>query len=160
MAREYGVTDVDFQPLAAISAYTLLDQKKVLAAGIFSTDPPLASGGVRRPEGPEERLRGSSTSAPIVSRKLTQENPELMRTLNGVSEATTLEAMIALNKAVAIDKRSPAKVADAFLKANKLMAEPMRPPRPGAAAASPAVERRGVPPGQTKEGPMRFPWRR
>jgi glycine betaine/choline ABC-type transport system substrate-binding protein len=28
--------------------------------------------------------------------------------------------MIAMNKAVAVDKRSPARVADAFLKANKL----------------------------------------
>ena len=58
--------------------------------------------------------------APIVSRKLTQENPQVLPTLNSVSRLLTLEAMIAMNKAVAVNKQSPAKVADAFLKANKL----------------------------------------
>ena len=38
----YGVK-FDFTPLAGISAYTLLDQKKVLAAAIFTTDPQLIS---------------------------------------------------------------------------------------------------------------------
>ena len=44
MRRAYGVTNVDFKPLAGISAYTLLDRGDVLAAGVFSTDPPLGSG--------------------------------------------------------------------------------------------------------------------
>ena len=55
-----------------------------------------------------------------MSRKLTQENPEVLSTLNSVSKLLTLKAMIAMNKAVAVSKQSPAKVADAFLKANKL----------------------------------------
>ena len=119
MAREYGVKNVDFQPLSGISAYTLLDQKKVLAAGIFSTDPALASPKYLVLKDPKN-IFGFQHVAPIVSRKLTQENPQVLPTLNRVSRLLTLQAMIAMNKAVAVDKRSPAKVADAFLKANKL----------------------------------------
>ncbi len=119
MAREYGVTDVDFQPLSGISAYTLLDQKKILAAGVFSTDPPLGSRKYVVLQDPKN-IFGFQHVAPIVSRKLTQENPQVLPTLNSVSRLLTLEAMIAMNKAVAVNKQSPAKVADAFLKANKL----------------------------------------
>ena len=119
MAREYGVKDVDFQPLSGISAYTLLDQKKVLAAGIFSTDPQLISTKYVVLQDPKN-IFGFQHVAPIVSRKLTQENPQVLPALNAVSRLLTVKAMIAMNKAVAIDKRSAAKVADAFLKANKL----------------------------------------
>jgi osmoprotectant transport system substrate-binding protein len=119
MAREYGVRNVDFQPLSGISAYTLLDQKKVLAAGIFSTDPQLASTKYVVLKDPKN-IFGFQHVAPIVSRKVVQEYPQVLATLNAVSRLLTLKAMIAMNKAVAIDKRSPAKVADAFLKANKL----------------------------------------
>ena len=119
MARVYGVRNVDFQPLSGISAYTLLDQRKVLAAGIFSTDPQLISTKYVVLRDPKN-IFGFQHVAPIVSRKLVQENPQLLSTLNSVSRLLTLKAMIAMNKAVAIDKRSPAKVADAFLKANKL----------------------------------------
>jgi glycine betaine/choline ABC-type transport system substrate-binding protein len=58
--------------------------------------------------------------APIVSKKLVAENPNVLPTLNRVSRLLTLRAMIAMNKAVAIDKRRPAAVAAAFLKANGL----------------------------------------
>lgn len=119
MAREYGVRNVDFQPLSGISAYTLLDQRKVLAAGIFSTDPQLISTKYVVLRDPKN-IFGFQHVAPIVSRKVVQANPEVLPTLNRVSRLLTLKAMIAMNKAVAIDKRSPAKVADAFLKANKL----------------------------------------
>jgi osmoprotectant transport system substrate-binding protein len=119
MRRAYGVTNVDFKPLAGISAYTLLDRGDVLAAGVFSTDPPLGSGKYVVLKDPRN-IFGFQHVAPIVSRKLVNENPQLLPTLNRVSRLLTLKAMIAMNKAVAVDKRSPARVADAFLKANKL----------------------------------------
>jgi osmoprotectant transport system substrate-binding protein len=119
MRRAYGVTNVDFKPLAGISAYTLLDRKEVHAAGVFSTDPPLGSGKYVVLKDPRN-IFGFQHVAPIVSRKLVQQNPQLLPTLNRVSRLLTLKAMIAMNKAVAVDKRSPARVADAFLKANKL----------------------------------------
>ena len=57
MKRVYGVTDVKFTPLAGISAYKLLDDGKVLAAGVFSTDPPLATTKYVVLKDPEEHLR-------------------------------------------------------------------------------------------------------
>ena len=119
MKRVYGVTDVDFKPLAGISAYTLLDKKQVLAAGIFSTDPQLISTKYVVLRDPKN-IFGFQHVAPIVSKKLVAENPNLMPTLNKVSALLTVKAMIAMNKAVALDKNTPAKVAGAFLKANGL----------------------------------------
>jgi glycine betaine/choline ABC-type transport system substrate-binding protein len=40
--------------------------------------------------------------------------------VNAVTSKLTQQAMIAMNKAVALDKKSPAAVAKAFLKANHL----------------------------------------
>jgi osmoprotectant transport system substrate-binding protein len=119
MARVYGVKNVDFQPLAGISAYTLLSQKKVIAAGIFSTDPQLISTKYVVLRDPKN-IFGFQHVAPIVSRKVVAENPTLLPTLNRVSALLTVKAMIAMNKAVAIDKKSAAVVAGAFLKANGL----------------------------------------
>ena len=39
--KQYGLTKASFVPLAGISAYAALDAGKVLAADVFSTDPPL-----------------------------------------------------------------------------------------------------------------------
>ena len=119
MRRAYGITDVDFKPLAGISAYTLLDRKEVHAAGIFSTDPPLGSGKYVVLKDPRN-IFGFQHVAPIVSRKVVSENPQLLPTLNRVSRLLTVKAMIAMNKAVAVDRRSPVRVADAFLRANGL----------------------------------------
>lgn len=119
LARVYGIKDVDFKPLAGISAYQLLDRKQVLAAGIFSTDPQLSSSKYVVLRDPKN-VFGFQHVAPIVSKKVVAENPQVLPTLNRVSALLTLKAMIAMNKAVAIDKRSPATVARAFLKANKL----------------------------------------
>ena len=42
-------------------------------------------------------------------------------TVNAVSAKLTLNAIVAMNKAVSVDKQSPAAVAKAFLKANGLL---------------------------------------
>jgi len=119
MKRVYGVANVDFKPLAGISAYTLLDNKQVLAAGIFSTDPQLISTKYAVLRDPKNMF-GFQHVAPIVSKKVVAENPTVLPTLNRVSALLTVKAMIAMNKAVALDKKTPAKVAGAFLKANGL----------------------------------------
>ena len=119
MKRVYGVRNVDFKPLAGISAYTLLDKKQVLAAGVFSTDPQLISTKYIVLRDPKN-IFGFQHVAPIVSKKVVAENTTVLPTLNRVSALLTLRAMIAMNKAVALDKKTPAKVAAAFLKANGL----------------------------------------
>jgi osmoprotectant transport system substrate-binding protein len=120
MKRVYGITDVKFTPLAGISAYKLLDDKKVLAAGVFSTDPPLATSKYKVLKDPKN-IFGFQNVAPIVSKKLVTENgSKFVSTLNAVSAKLTLKAILAMNKAVYVDQKAPAKIADAFLKANGL----------------------------------------
>jgi osmoprotectant transport system substrate-binding protein len=120
IGSQYGVKGFEFVPLAGISAYTLLDQKKVEAADVFTTDPQLLSGKYTPLQDPKNMF-GFQHVAPIVKKTLVTENgSKFTSTLNKVSSLLTVRAMAALNKAVAIDKKSPAKVAAAFLKANGL----------------------------------------
>ena len=120
MKRVYGVTVDKFVPLAGISAYKLLDDKKVLAAGVFSTAPPLATTKYRVLKDPRN-IFGFQNVAPIVSKKVIAENgARFTTTVNAVSAKLTLKAMLAMNKAVYVDQKAPAKIADAFLKANGL----------------------------------------
>jgi osmoprotectant transport system substrate-binding protein len=119
LKKLYGVS-FDFTPLAGISAYTLLNQKKVLAAAIFTTDPQLISTKyvvLREPR----NMFGFQYVAPVLSKKLVAENgTRFTATVTRVSSLLTLRAMIAMNKAVIVDKKSAAKVAASFLKANGL----------------------------------------
>ena len=120
MKRVYGVSDLKFTPLAGISAYKLLDDKKVLAAGVFSTDPPLATTKYTVLKDPKN-IFGFQNVAPIVSKKLVAEyGTKFTATLNAVSAKLTLKAILAMNKAVYVDQKPAAKIADAFLKANGL----------------------------------------
>jgi osmoprotectant transport system substrate-binding protein len=119
LARLYGVR-FEFEPLAGISAYTLLDRGQVEAAAIFTTDPQLINRKyvvLREPR----NMFGFQHVAPVLDRDLVaQYGSRFTSTINGVSRLLTLRAQIAMNKAVAIDKRSAARVADAFLRANGL----------------------------------------
>ena len=120
LASRYGVKNVEFTPLAGISSYTLLNQGKVEAAGIFTTDPQLISTKYVVLKEPRNMF-GFQQVAPVVSKKLVSENgTRLTSTLNRVNSLLSLRAMIAMNKAVALDKKSAAAVAKSFLKANGL----------------------------------------
>lgn len=116
----YGVKNVNFKPLASISAYQLLDDGQVLAADVFTTDPPLATNAKYTQLKDPKNMFGFQHVAPIVSKKVIAENPGLLAALNAVSAKLTLKAMIAMNKAVIVNKKSPKAVAAAFLKANQL----------------------------------------
>ena len=120
LASRYGVRNVSFTPLAGISSYTLLNQKKIEAAGIFTTDPQLISTKYVVLKEPLNMF-GFQHVAPVVSRKLVSEyGTRFTSTINRVSSLLSLQAMIAMNKAVALDKKPAAAVAKAFLKANGL----------------------------------------
>jgi osmoprotectant transport system substrate-binding protein len=116
----YGLTQVKFVPLASISVYTLLDQGKITAGDVFSTDPQL--GGTNYTVLVDTKhIFGFQNVAPIVSQKvLSAAGPKFAQVVNAVSAKLTIQAMIAMNKAVAVDKQTPAAVAAAFLKANNL----------------------------------------
>lgn len=120
LKQVYGISGVKFVPLSGISAYEALDQGTCKAADVFSTDPQLA-GTKYKVLTDTKNVFGFQNVAPVVSKKLAaQLGPKFRQTVDAVSAKLTLEAMIAMNKAVAIDKKSPRDVAGAFLKANGL----------------------------------------
>jgi osmoprotectant transport system substrate-binding protein len=120
LQRSYGLTNLDFVPLSGIDIYTALDQGKVDAGDIFTTDPQL----VNKKYTVLKDTKGIypwDNVAPIVSKKLSKAGGKTFtKTVNAVTAKLTTKAMIAMNKAVAVDKQSPASVAGAFLKANHL----------------------------------------
>ncbi len=120
IGAQYGVSGFEFVPLAGISAYTLLDQGKVLAADVFTTDPQLLSTKYVQLRDPKNMF-GFQHVAPVASSKLVTENgARFTSTVNNVSKLLTVKAIAAMNRAVGINKKPAAKVADAFLNANGL----------------------------------------
>jgi osmoprotectant transport system substrate-binding protein len=120
LTKTYGLTQTKFVPLASISVYTALDQGKITAGDVFSTDPQL-SGNKYTVLTDTKHIFGFQNVVPVVSQKLAKAGgAKFAATVNAVSAKLSLAAMIAMNKAVAIDKKSPADVASAFLTANKL----------------------------------------
>jgi osmoprotectant transport system substrate-binding protein len=120
LEKLYGLTQTKFVPLGAISVYTALDQGKITAGDVFSTDPQLA-GSKYTVLTDTKHIFGFQNVAPVLSKKLaTAGGAAFAATVNAVSAKLSLAAMIAMNKAVAIDKKSPEAVASAFLTANKL----------------------------------------
>ncbi len=116
----YGLKQATFVPLSSISVYTLLDDGKTTAGDGFSTDPQQLTGKYTILTD-TKHIFGFQNVAPVVSKKvLSAAGPSFAKTVNAVSAKLTLPAMQAMNKAVAIDKKTPAAVASAFLKANGL----------------------------------------
>jgi osmoprotectant transport system substrate-binding protein len=114
----YGLKQVKFVPLASISVYTLLDNGKITGGDGFSTDPPL-QGKKYTVLKDTKHIFGFQNVVPVLKKSLAGD-ATLVKTVNAVSAKLTIPAMIAMNKAVAVDKKSPADVASAFLKANHL----------------------------------------
>jgi len=120
IGARYGVKGFDFVPLAGISAYQLLDQKKVLAADVFTTDPQLLSGKYVQLRDPQNMF-GFQHVAPVVDKKLVSEyGAKFTSTINKVTKLLSVKAIAAMNKAVGVDKKPADDVAAAFLKANGL----------------------------------------
>jgi osmoprotectant transport system substrate-binding protein len=117
LKKLYGLKQVKFVPLGSISVYTLLDQGKITAGDVFSTDPQLLDSKYTVLTD-TKHIFGFQNVAPVVSNKIA--DPKLEKIVNAVSAKLSEKAIRAMNKAVAIDKKSPADVASAFLTANKL----------------------------------------
>jgi osmoprotectant transport system substrate-binding protein len=120
--RAYGITNATFVPLAGISAYAALDGGKILAADVFSTDPPLGKGSKYTVLQDPKHVTGFQNVAPIVKTSVvTAAGASFTKTVNAVSAKLTLNAIVAMNRAVEVDKQSASSVAKAFLKANGLL---------------------------------------
>jgi osmoprotectant transport system substrate-binding protein len=119
--KQYGLKQAKFVPLSGISAYAALDAGKVLAADVFSTDPPLGKNSKYTVLKDPKHVTGFQNVAPIVKSSVAKAlGSKFTKTVNAVSAKLTLNAIVAMNKAVIVDKQSAAKVAKAFLKANGL----------------------------------------
>jgi osmoprotectant transport system substrate-binding protein len=118
----YGLKQVTFKPLSTISVYTLLDNGTATGGDGFSTDPQQLQTKKYTALVDNKHIFGFQNVAPVVSKKLlTGPNGTLLvTTANDVSAKLTLNAMQQMNKAVVVDKESPALVAKKFLQANGL----------------------------------------
>ncbi|HEU4703447.1 MAG TPA: glycine betaine ABC transporter substrate-binding protein [Conexibacter sp.] len=121
LERVYGITDVDFSPLTIGLQYQALDDGKIDVADVFTTDGQLQGGRYVVLEDPKN-VFGFQNVTPIVSTRVLQAQGQAFQdTLDAVSRVLTTEAMQEMNAAVAIDKQSPADVAQQFLQANELV---------------------------------------
>ena len=119
-AELYGLEQTRFVPLTSVSVYTALDQGKVTAGDAFSTDAQLSSSKYTMLTD-TKHVFGFQNVVPVVSQKLSKDGgPKFAAAVDAVSAKLSLKAMIAMNKAVTIDKKSPETVASAFLTANRL----------------------------------------
>jgi osmoprotectant transport system substrate-binding protein len=119
MKKMYGVDNFTFKSLALGLQYQALDSGAVQAIDVFTTDPQLATGKYTVLKDPKN-IFGFQNIALVVNKNKVNACPALMSTVNKVNALLTTPAIIAMNKAVAIDHHQPAAVAAAFLKANGL----------------------------------------
>jgi len=120
--KQYGLSKASFVSVGSLSPYTLLDQGKVLAADVFSTDPPLGKGSKYTVLADPKHVTGFQNVVPIVKASVASAaGATFANTVNAVSAKLSQNAMVAMNKAFYVDKQSAASIANAFLKANGLV---------------------------------------
>jgi osmoprotectant transport system substrate-binding protein len=121
LRKTYGLTKLKFKPLTIGLPYQGLDQGKIQAADVFTTDGQLTSGKYTVLTDPKN-IFGFQNVAMVISKKvLAAEGPEFGQTIDAVSAKLTTPAVQAMNKAVVLDKQDPAAVAKQFLQANSLL---------------------------------------
>jgi osmoprotectant transport system substrate-binding protein len=119
LKQVYGLNPT-FVPLAIGITYKAIDTGQVDVFDAFTTDAQLTSGKYVLLSDPK-RVFGFQNVAPVVKQSvLKAEGPAFSQTLNKVSALLTIPAIQKMNAAVALDQQPPAKVAQAFLKANGL----------------------------------------
>ena len=120
--KQYGLSNATFASVGSVSPYAALDSGAVLAADVFSTDPPLLAPSKYTVLTDPKHITGFQNVAPIVKASVAQAaGSDFAKTVNAVSAKLSLPAIIAMNKAVIVDKKTPADVAKQFLQANGLL---------------------------------------
>ena len=120
MKNVYGVKNFTFKSLALGIQYQALDSGGVNAIDVFTTDPQLASGKYTVLKDPKT-IFGFQNVALVIDKSKLNVCPNVLTVVDSVNKLLTTPAVIAMNKAVAIDKQSQATVAQAFLKANHIL---------------------------------------
>ena len=122
MRSEYGLDNAQFKQLALGIQYQALDSGDVDSANVFSTDAQLASGKYTVLEDPKG-VFGYQHVAMVMNKDKFEQlgGQDFFGVIDEVSALLTNDAMISMNKAVAIDKQDEAEVARSFLEANQLL---------------------------------------
>jgi osmoprotectant transport system substrate-binding protein len=121
LQKVYGINNFTFKSLALGIQYQALDSGAVNAADVFTTDPQLASGKYVVLTDPKNVFGFQNIALVINTKKLDELGGQaFFGIINQVNALLTTPAIIAMNKAVAIDKQQPAAVAKAFLQANHM----------------------------------------
>jgi osmoprotectant transport system substrate-binding protein len=120
LAQRYDVRNAEAIPLTIGAQYGALDDGRVDAAAVFTTDGQLADRRyvlLKDPLG----VFGTQHVAPIISRRaLRARGPRLAATIDAVSRRLTATAMREMNAAVDLDGRRPRDVAADFLRRENL----------------------------------------
>ena len=120
--KEYGVKNFTFKSLSLGLQYQALDSGAINAANVFTTDPQLASGKYVVLTDPKHIFGFQNIALVINTKKLNElGGQQFMNIINQVNALLTTQAIIAMNKAVAIDKQEPGTVAKTFLTANHIL---------------------------------------
>jgi osmoprotectant transport system substrate-binding protein len=120
--KQYGITKASFFALGIGLSYTALDRNQVLAADVFTTDPPLAKPSKYTVLADPKHVTGFQNVTPLVKTSvLKAAGPSFTKTVNAVSAKLTTPAIAAMNKAFYVDKQSAKSIAQKFLKANGLL---------------------------------------
>jgi osmoprotectant transport system substrate-binding protein len=119
--KRYGITKASFFPLGIGLSYTALDKGQVLAADVFTTDPPLAKPSKYTVLADPKHVTGFQNVTPLVKSSVVKAaGATFTKTVNAVSAKLTTPAIAAMNKAFYVDKQSAKSIAQKFLKANGL----------------------------------------
>jgi osmoprotectant transport system substrate-binding protein len=122
MQSEYGLKNAQFKQLALGIQYQALDSGDVDSANVFSTDAQLASGKYTVLEDPKGIFGYQHVAMVMDQDKLKAlGGQQFFDVINEVSALLTNDAMISMNKAVALDKQPEAEVAKKFLQANGIL---------------------------------------
>lgn len=120
MQQAYGLDNTRFVPYTIGAQYQALRGGKVNTIAVFTTDGQLLHGHYVLLSDPKN-IFGYQNVAPVVRKSvLSREGPAFAQTLNAVSSKLTTSAIQRMNSEVVFDHRSPADVAQQFLKANGL----------------------------------------
>lgn len=121
LGKEYGLANLRFRPYKIGEQYEQLDKGRIEAADVFTTDGPLSRGGyvvLKDPKG----LFGFQNGVPLVRRDVVdREGQEFVTTVNAVSALLTTMEMRRMNAAMTLASRSPAGVAEEFLRNHHLI---------------------------------------
>jgi osmoprotectant transport system substrate-binding protein len=122
LEKVYGLHNFTFKSLALGIQYQALDSGAVNAVDVFTTDPQLASGKYVVLTDPKNIFGFQNIALVISTKKLNELGGQaFMSIINQVNALLTTPAIIAMNKAVAVDKQQPDAVAKAFLQANHII---------------------------------------